>query len=118
MCSESYFHARRQWNLVDDPLLRYEFLNNFDRAINTLERTHHWLTAEDLYISCKHEEDKVGLLNTYRITFVISCQMLVFERARLVFVFNFHSSKSFTDYRIGCPRLCKCVAHTLISTIT
>lgn len=31
--SESFHHARRQWNLVDDELLRYKFLNNFDRAV-------------------------------------------------------------------------------------
>lgn len=33
----------------------------------------------------KHESDKV----------------IAFERAGLVFVFNFHSTKSFTDYRVG-----------------
>ena len=57
---ESYFHARRQWNLVDDPMLRYHMLNDFDRAMNTLESTHPWLTATDLYVSCKHEADKAG----------------------------------------------------------
>ena len=28
--------------------------------------------------------------------------MIVFERAGLVFAFNFHWDKSFTDYRIAC----------------
>jgi hypothetical protein len=37
------------------------------------------------YISRKHEDDKV----------------VVFERSGLVFVFNFHPSKSYTDYKIG-----------------
>jgi Alpha amylase, C-terminal all-beta domain len=37
------------------------------------------------YISRKHEDDKV----------------ITFERAGLVFVFNFHVEKSFTDYKIG-----------------
>lgn len=37
------------------------------------------------YVSRKHEDDKV----------------IAFERAGLVFVFNFHVSKSFTDYKIG-----------------
>ena len=35
----------------------------------------------------QHEEDKV----------------IVFEKASLVFVFNFHPTKSFTDYRVGAP---------------
>src|SRR5213075_3597734 len=33
----SFHHARRQWSLVDDPKLRYQFLNNFDRAMNALD---------------------------------------------------------------------------------
>lgn len=37
------------------------------------------------FISLKHEGDKV----------------LAFERAGLLFVFNFHTDKSYTDYRVG-----------------
>ena len=39
------------------------------------------------YVSSKHNGDKV----------------VVFERANLLFVFNFHHSSSFPDYRIGSP---------------
>jgi 1,4-alpha-glucan branching enzyme len=31
-----------------------------------------------------------------------SAQVIIFERAGLVFAFNFHWDKSFTDYRIAC----------------
>jgi 1,4-alpha-glucan branching enzyme len=37
------------------------------------------------YVSLKHEVDKV----------------VVFERAGLLFIFNFHPTNSFTDYRVG-----------------
>ena len=37
------------------------------------------------YVSWKHEEDKV----------------IVFNRAKLVFIFNFHPTNSFADYAIG-----------------
>ena len=37
------------------------------------------------FVSRKHQDDKV----------------IVFERGGLVFVFNFHVSKSYTDYKIG-----------------
>ena len=37
------------------------------------------------YVSCHHEDDK----------------LIVFERASLMWVFNFHPTKSFADYRIG-----------------
>ena len=81
----SFWYARRQLNLPDDKLLRYQFLNNFDRAMNLCEEKYGWLHASQAYISLKHEGDKV----------------IVFERAGLVFVFNFNSTQSFSDYRIG-----------------
>lgn len=81
----SFWYARRQLNLTEDHLLRYQFLNNFDRAMNLCEAKYGWLHAPQAYISLKHEGDKV----------------IVFERGGVVFVFNFHHSQSFTDYRIG-----------------
>ncbi|KAG0302109.1 hypothetical protein BGZ98_007792, partial [Dissophora globulifera] len=39
------------------------------------------------FVSWKHEGDKV----------------LAFDRAGAVFIFNFHSTRSFTDYRIAVP---------------
>eukprot|EP00300_Choanocystis_sp_HF-7_P001840 c11465_g1_i1.p1 GENE.c11465_g1_i1~~c11465_g1_i1.p1 ORF type:complete len:695 (+),score=145.00 c11465_g1_i1:46-2085(+) len=81
----SYKYARRQWNLLTDSLLRYRFLHAFDQSLNSLEAKHNWLSSAPAYVSRKHEDDKV----------------IVFERAGLVFVFNFHVSKSFPDYRIG-----------------
>ncbi|KAH8094877.1 glycoside hydrolase [Cristinia sonorae] len=81
----SFHYARRQWNVVDDPLLRYRYLNEFDKAMNHLEQKYKWLSAEPAYVSLKNESDKV----------------IVYERAGLLFVFNFHPTKSFTDYRVG-----------------
>lgn len=43
--NDSYHYARRQWNLVDDPLLKYKYLNEFDRAMNTVEEKYHWLPS-------------------------------------------------------------------------
>lgn len=37
------------------------------------------------YVSTKHEADKI----------------ISFERAELLFIFNFHPTKSYTDYRVG-----------------
>lgn len=81
----SFHYARRQFNLVDDELLRYKFLNNFDRAMQHLEGKYGWLASPQAYISLKNEQDKV----------------IVFERGNLLFIFNFHPTKSFTDYRVG-----------------
>lgn len=40
---DSYHYARRQWNLVDEDLLKYKFMNNWDRAVNNLEEKYGWL---------------------------------------------------------------------------
>lgn len=85
--NESYHYARRQWNLVDDELLKYRYLNDFDAAMNHLEEQYGWLQKDPGYVSTKHEGDKV----------------ISFDRAGLVFVFNFNPTQSFTDYRVGVP---------------
>ncbi|KAL7270556.1 alpha-1,4-glucan branching enzyme [Rhizina undulata] len=81
----SFHYARRQWNILDDDLLRYKFLNEFDAQMQHLEETYGWLHAPQAYISLKHEGDKV----------------IVFERAGLLFIFNLHPTNSFPDYRVG-----------------
>ncbi|KAL4734191.1 1,4-alpha-glucan-branching enzyme [Aspergillus similis] len=83
--NNSFWYARRQLNLTEDSLLRYKFLNEFDRAMQLTESKYGWLHAPQAYISLKHEGDKV----------------LVFERAGLLWIFNFHPTESFTDYRVG-----------------
>lgn len=62
-----------------------QYLNAWDKAMHELEDKYHWLDDPHNYVSCKHESDKV----------------IVFERAKLLFIFNFHWEKSFADYRVG-----------------
>jgi 1,4-alpha-glucan branching enzyme len=45
-----------------------------------------FMTSPHQYVSRKDEGDK----------------MIVFERGDIVFVFNFHWSNSYFDYRVGC----------------
>jgi hypothetical protein len=71
--------------VLDDELLRYKYLGAFDAAMNHLEAAHRWLAAPQAYVSLKHEGDKV----------------VAYERAGLLFVFNFHPTKSFEHYRVG-----------------
>lgn len=52
---ESYHYARRQWNVVDDPLLKYQYLNNFDSAMNHLEQKHGWLHAGPVSVLYNYE---------------------------------------------------------------
>ncbi|XP_034936725.1 LOW QUALITY PROTEIN: 1,4-alpha-glucan-branching enzyme [Chelonus insularis] len=85
--NSSYHYARRQWNLVDDDMLKYKFMNNWDREMNLLEEKFGWLQSNPGYVSWKHEDDKI----------------IAFDRAGLVFVFNFHPTKSFANYVVGVP---------------
>jgi 1,4-alpha-glucan branching enzyme len=81
----SFHYARRQFNLPDDKLLRYGLLNEFDKAMQHAEAQYGWLSAPPAYVSLKHDGDKV----------------IAFERAGLLWIFNFHPSESYTDYRVG-----------------
>ena len=57
----SFKHARRQYNLVDDDLLRYEQLYAFDKALNSAEKEGKWLGdwKKKCYVHKKHQDDKV-----------------------------------------------------------
>ena len=81
----SYHYARRQWHLRDDPLLAYRFLADFDREMLLLARLFHLLDRQDLRHLSEHCDDAV----------------IAFERAGLLFLFNFHPSKSFADYPVA-----------------
>jgi 1,4-alpha-glucan branching enzyme len=80
----SYMYARRQWKLVDDPLLRYHFLGDFDRDMIS------FISKSGLYTQpfCKLLTDNQN------------DQILAFERKEYLFVFNFNPFRSFTDYGI------------------
>ncbi len=82
----SYKYARRQWHLVDDTTLRYQYLSAFDKAMITLAR-HDGFFAEKPHSLWEHRPD----------------QVLIFRRANLVFIFNFHPVKSYADYRFEAP---------------
>jgi 1,4-alpha-glucan branching enzyme len=51
--NSSYHYARRQWNVVDDNMLRYRYLNEFDAAMQHLEERYGWLHSPQAYISLK-----------------------------------------------------------------
>ncbi|MCP4681008.1 MAG: 1,4-alpha-glucan-branching enzyme, partial [Desulfobacterales bacterium] len=78
----SYHNARRQWHLVDDPNLKYQFLGQFDRHMIGMARRFDLLSASYANLLYEHSTDKV----------------IAFERAGLVFVFNFHPSISHNNY--------------------
>jgi 1,4-alpha-glucan branching enzyme len=82
----SFFYARRQWSLVDNPALRYHGLWCFEQAMLELARASALLGVPPTCLRCD-EEKKVLLL----------------ERAGLVFAFNFNPEFSFDNYGFNVP---------------
>ncbi len=83
----SHYYARRQWSLADHPELKYRFLKDFDRAMINLAREYQILKGPLERLLHEHSDDKV----------------IAFFRGGLVFVFNFHPTKSYTDYGFEAP---------------
>jgi 1,4-alpha-glucan branching enzyme len=83
----SYHYARRQWSLADNDGLRYHGLEEFDREMMKLDERYHLLSDPFIEQLLLHDGDKV----------------LAYRRGPLVFIFNFHPTQSFTDYRIPVP---------------
>ncbi|KAG4913504.1 hypothetical protein JHK82_054089 [Glycine max] len=84
--NNSFDKCRRRFDLGDADYLRYQGMQEFDQAMQHLEEKFGFMTAEHQYISRKNEGDKI----------------IVFERGNLIFVFNFHWTNSYSDYRVGC----------------
>ena len=82
----SYFYCRRQWHLADDENLKYGYLQAFDRAMINLAKNHRIFSKaqKSLYT------DAAG-------------QVLMYERAGLVFAFNFSPSNYYVGYFITVP---------------
>ncbi len=85
----SYHHARRQWSLVNNADLKYEWLANFDRSMIGLAsryKTHLCPKAKSLWL----DKEK---------------NVLVFSRGELIYVFNMHPTWSQTDVFVNCREL-------------
>ncbi|HNY14421.1 MAG TPA: alpha amylase C-terminal domain-containing protein [Bacteroidales bacterium] len=80
----SYKYARRQWNLLEDDALKYQYLAKFDRQMTALQNDFRIL--DDLYVG--------------RLTENSNDKIIAFTRGELLFVFNFNPTQSFIDYGI------------------
>ncbi|MDB5176510.1 MAG: 1,4-alpha-glucan branching protein 1,4-alpha-glucan branching enzyme [Candidatus Saccharibacteria bacterium] len=79
----SYKYARRQWKLGDNPKLKYHYLAEFDKAMIAIVRS---VDGEPGYV-LTHDDDHV----------------IGYMRGDLLFVYNFHPTKSFNSYGFSVP---------------
>ena len=83
----SYKYCRRQWSLVDNGLLRYRFLNEFDKAMVKLARETNLLASGYAQPLNMDEDNRV----------------MAFTRGGLVFVFNWNGERALADYLLPAP---------------
>lgn len=85
--NNSYKYCRRQWSLVDNELLRYRYLNDFDRAM----------------VKLAQETDLLAMPPARPLNMDEKNQVMAFERADLVFIFNWSGTAAIPDYKLPAP---------------
>ena len=82
----SYHYARRQWSLVHNWDLKYEWLANFDRGMTYLMNTHK--------VHCTGPAESLWIDNERK--------LLIFARGGLLYAFNLHPTWSQESVFINC----------------
>lgn len=80
----SYKYAKRQWHLVNDCNLKFQYLYNFDKAMINFTKKYSILSSKEvrnIYI----DQEKL---------------ILAYKKGNLLFLFNFHPSLSEPDYLV------------------
>jgi 1,4-alpha-glucan branching enzyme len=83
----SFHHARRQWSLIENPDLKFRYLAMFDHDMLSMVKQFNLFDV-----------GYGDLLNMDG-----DNQTMIFSRAGLIFVFNFHVTNSVPDYRFTVP---------------
>jgi 1,4-alpha-glucan branching enzyme len=83
----SYQYCRRQWSLVDNGYLKYQWLSDFDSAMIHMARKRRFLEKGAPQFRYIHEADKI----------------ISYSRGTVQFVFNFHVKNSYEGRLIPVP---------------
>jgi 1,4-alpha-glucan branching enzyme len=83
----SHHYARRQWSLLDNKNLKYQYMANWDKAMIKIIR------ENNILASAGGKEIKMDRDN----------KVIVFERNKLIFIFNFSVGNSIFGYEFWAP---------------
>ncbi len=83
----SYHYCRRQWSLADNPDLKYQYLNAFDRDMLSMAKKQKVLQGGDIQLKLDNW-DKV----------------LVYKKGGALLAFNFHVNQSYDGLFIPVPQ--------------
>ncbi len=81
----SYHYCRRQWSLADDPNLKYQYLNAFDKAM-----------------VAQAKKDKVLRSGDVQLALDNAAKTLVYQKGAL-YAFNFHPVNSYEGFFLPVP---------------
>jgi 1,4-alpha-glucan branching enzyme len=84
----SYHYCRRQWSLMHNPKLKYQYLAKFDKDLVHLGKKYDLLNAGQAQQLWSNDDDKI----------------LAYERGNLIFVNNLHHEQSQPNYRLPVPQ--------------
>lgn len=79
----SYHYARRQWHLADDSLLKYQYLEKFDKAMIAFAKENELFAFSPISLTIDDEK-----------------HIIVYSRGDVLFVFNFHPTDSDESYLV------------------
>jgi len=77
----SYHYCRRQWSLADNPQLKYEYLQSFDRDMLALAKKQKVIGSPDRQLLV-HNSD----------------HLLAYQKGKAIFLFNFDPVRSYDGY--------------------
>ncbi len=83
----SYHYARRQWSLVDNKDLKYQYLANWDKAM----------------IQTIKENKVLASAGAKQLNIDPHNKVIIFERNNLIFIFNFSTGNSIFGYKFYAP---------------
>ena len=83
----SHQYARRQWSLADREDLKYKYLANWDKAMLAMVKEYNILSASP----------------ARQINMDTTNKVIIFEKNKLIFVFNFSSGNSIFGYKLWAP---------------
>ena len=96
----SYHYARRQWSLVNNPDLKFEWLANFDRDMIHF--------VENNRVLSRKKPESIWLDQQKN--------LMIFRRNEFVYLFNLHPTQSYEDVFIDCDILGKGDYQVVFST--
>jgi len=76
----SYHYCRRQWSLAENPDLRYQYLNEFEKAMVEAAKKNRVIGGHDTQLALDNQ-----------------AKTLVYQKGGAIFAFNFHPTQSYTD---------------------